>query len=500
MSIGSCRLSSFNASLSREYGHRQSQETTKLLFSELRFWGFFLAVFGLYLVLRHRAQNGMLLIASYVFYAAWDWRFLGLMIFSTMVSYWAALRMEGATEPQRRRLLWITLTVCLGILAVFKYFGFFSESMATLLTAFGVTAEPLFLDIILPVGISFYTFQTLSYTIDVYRREIRPCDDVMDFALYVAFFPALVAGPIERAKNLLPQIKAPRSVTWQAIARGAELCLLGLIKKTVIADGISPSVDAVYGAPDPGAAAILIATWLFAFQIYCDFSGYTDIARGVSRMMGFRLVRNFQQPYFATNPAEFWRRWHMSLSGWLRDYLYISLGGNRGGRARTCRNLFLTMLLGGLWHGAAWNFVLWGAYQGVILIVHRLLFWRPDRAGGQPLLVMHWIRIFLFFQVTCYGWLLFRADSFDQIVSFTGKLLHLRIGDFAVLDMPSLPVPAICGMIFLLAYDIAAEFSRSAQFHVRWPVMLRGGFYASMIYLLAFGATTETASFIYFQF
>lgn len=336
-----------------------------MLFTQLTFWVFFAIVAALYVLLPHKAQNRMLLVASYVFYGAWDWRFLSLILLSTGVDYVVGLKI-GAEDHQarRKRLLAISLAVNLGMLGVFKYFGFFVSSFEALLAQFGYETDPFVLSIVLPVGISFYTFQTLSYTIDIYRRELEPSRDFLDFALFVAFFPQLVAGPIERARNLLPNIAAPRMLSWDALGRGAVLCLLGLIKKVVIADAIAPSVDAVYASPDPTRADVILATWLFAIQIYCDFSGYTDIARGVAKMLGFRLMRNFAQPYFAVDPQEFWRRWHISLSTWLRDYLYISLGGNRGGAWTTYRNLMATMALGGLWHGAAWNFVLWGIYQG----------------------------------------------------------------------------------------------------------------------------------------
>ncbi|MDH5528867.1 MAG: MBOAT family protein, partial [Paracoccaceae bacterium] len=321
-----------------------------MLFSELTFWAFFAIVMAAYLVLPHKAQNRMLLVASYVFYAAWDWRFLSLILLSTFVDYLVGLALAGTEDERRRkRLLWLSLGINLGMLAVFKYLGFFIDSFQAMLAGIGYEADPLILSIVLPVGISFYTFQTLSYTIDVYRRELKPTRDFLDFALFVAFFPQLVAGPIERAKNLLPNIEMPRVMSWENISRGAVLCLLGLIKKIVIADGLAPSVDAIYSSPDPSRLDILLATWFFAIQIYCDFSGYTDIARGVAKMLGFGLMRNFAQPYFAANPQEFWRRWHISLSTWLRDYLYISLGGNRGGRWSTYRNLMATMTLGGLW-------------------------------------------------------------------------------------------------------------------------------------------------------
>jgi D-alanyl-lipoteichoic acid acyltransferase DltB (MBOAT superfamily) len=476
-----------------------------MLFTELNFWAFFAIVAIAYVALPHRAQNRMLLVASYVFYGAWDWRFLGLILLSTMVDYLVGLRIARETGGQRRRhLLWISLGVNLGMLGIFKYLGFFVDSFQTLLAGIGYQADPFMLSIVLPVGISFYTFQTLSYTIDIYRREIKPTEDFFDFALFVAFFPQLVAGPIERAKNLLPNISTPRQLSWDALRRGTVLCLLGLIKKVVIADGMAPSVNAIYASPDPSRLDIVMATWLFAIQIYCDFSGYTDIARGVAKILGFRLMRNFAQPYFAADPQEFWRRWHISLSTWLRDYLYIPMGGSRGSKWQTYRNLMATMTLGGLWHGAAWNFALWGIYQGGLLAVHRILTGRHDRIGeGTRRSLGAWaLRLFAilaFFQVVCYGWLLFRAISLGQIADFTARLVGLAEAPGG-LTMPMPPIAAFLGLAVLFVWDVLIERSGNVRFYESWPLVIRGGLYAGMIYLLAFGATTQTSAFIYFQF
>ena len=476
-----------------------------MLFTELRFWAFFAVVGLLYVALPHRAQNRMLLVASYAFYAAWDWRFLGLILLSTAVDYAVGLRMAAEADPhRRRRLLWVSLAVNLGMLAVFKYFGWFADSFRALAAGLGFEADPVVLAIVLPVGISFYTFQTLSYTIDIYRRDLEPTADFLNFALFVAFFPQLVAGPIERAKALLPNIESPRRLTWEALGRGTVLCLLGLIKKVVVADGLAPSVDAVYASPDPTRLDVAVATWLFAIQIYCDFSGYTDIARGVAKMLGFRLMRNFAQPYFAADPQEFWRRWHISLSTWLRDYLYVSLGGNRGGRWRTYRNLMATMALGGLWHGAAWNFVAWGLYQGALLAGHRALTGAHKRVGeGVRRPLGAWlgriVAALVFFQLVCYGWLLFRATSFGQIADFTGRLMGI-VPSAAGLTMPEPPFAAMAGIGFLLAWDATVEGTGNVRFYATWPLVARAGLYAAMVYLLAFGATTAPAAFIYFQF
>ena len=469
-----------------------------MLFTELQFWVFFGVVLALYTVLPHRGQNRMLLVASYLFYAAWDWRFLGLIVLSTGVDYLVGLRLAQENEEGRRRaLLTVSLVTNLGMLGIFKYLGFFVGGFSDMLVAIGLAADPAVLGIVLPVGISFYTFQTLSYTIDVYRRDLEPSDDVLDFALFVAFFPQLVAGPIERASNLLPNIARPRRITWDGVSRGAVLCLLGLIKKVVIADGVAGSVDAVFTGADPTRWDVIVGSWLFAVQIYGDFSGYTDIARGVAMILGFGLMRNFAQPYFAANPQEFWRRWHISLSTWLRDYLYISLGGNRGGRVATYRNLMLTMVLGGLWHGAAWNFVLWGAYQGGLLAVHRAIVGPRAGAARRSALAPFWriLKVAAFFQVVCYGWLLFRATSLDQIVDFTGRLATGTPG----LTMPMPPFAALLGMTALLLWDLAAE-RWGPRFYEALPRPVRGGLYGGLAYLFAFGMTTATSAFIYFQF
>ncbi|MFC3060285.1 MBOAT family O-acyltransferase [Paenirhodobacter populi] len=482
-----------------------------MLFTQLGFWAFFLPVLGLAVALPRllggRARSLMLLGASWLFYGAWDWRFLGLLILSTVVVWLIALRIESSEGPARRRWLVLSLVFSIGLLGLFKYLDFFVDSFAALMTIAGLpTADDWAIRLLLPLGISFYTFQTVGYTIDVYRRALPAERDFGAFALFAAFFPTIVAGPIQRAGDLLPQIRAPRPILWDDIGRGAVLCLLGLIKKMVIADALAPSVSAVFDAPDPsvvGGADVIFATWLFAIQIYCDFSGYTDIARGVARMLGFDLKYNFLQPYFATSPQEFWRRWHISLSTWLRDYLYIPLGGSRGGPAATDRNLMVTMLLGGLWHGAAWNYVAWGAFQGAVQVIQRWLGLR-GRKPGQPIgggiagLVKHIVVIALFFQVTAYGWLLFRATSFPQIAGFTAKIFTQPLHSAGLISPPALP--AMCGVLFLFLWDLGAERANDQRFYMRWPLPVRAFIWAAMIYLLAFGANTASSAFIYAKF
>jgi D-alanyl-lipoteichoic acid acyltransferase DltB (MBOAT superfamily) len=319
-----------------------------VLFNSYIFWIFFLAVFALYSLNRRlRWQNSVLLVASYVFYGFWDWRFLGLLFISTVIDFYVARALERTPEEDRRKaLLAVSLGANLGILGVFKYLGFFTESMVELLNALGVQSSLNVLEVLLPVGISFYTFQTMSYTIDVYRRQLPATSNFFDFALFVSFFPQLVAGPIERASKLLPQLLQPRTPSNSAFAEGFYLVLLGLFKKIVIADNMAPIVNAVFSrdVATLSGAEVLVGVYAFAFQIYGDFSGYTDIARGVAKWLGFDLMLNFRMPYFAVSPSDFWGRWHISLSSWLRDYLYIPLGGNRRRPLLTYRNLMLTMI------------------------------------------------------------------------------------------------------------------------------------------------------------
>jgi alginate O-acetyltransferase complex protein AlgI len=356
------------------------QDQIFMPFNSFAFAVFLPTVLLLYWALPKRGQNLLLLGASYFFYGYWDWRFLSLLAISTVVDYTAALRIEREhggldSTSRRRKKVWLLASLCtnLGLLGFFKYFNFFADSFAELLASLGLTVNPMYLSVVLPVGISFYTFQTMSYTIDVYRGRMPATRRFFDFALYVSFFPQLVAGPIERAAVLLPQILNHRCFSRVQFLDGTHLIFWGLFKKVFVADNLAPVADRIFAAGSCSAAETLLAAYAFAFQIYCDFSGYSDIARGCAKCMGFELMLNFDHPYVAENPREFWQRWHISLSTWLRDYLYIPLGGNRGGNLLMYRNLALTMLLGGLWHGAAWTFVIWGAYQGVLLIGHRII-------------------------------------------------------------------------------------------------------------------------------
>lgn len=391
-------------------------------FQSFVFLQFFLLFYSSYLLLNKnfKAQNLLLLAASYIFYGYWDWRFLSLLVFSTIVDFLVSQEIERTENQAKRKfLLSCSLIYNLSILGFFKYFNFFASNFVDVLNYLGIPANELTLKVILPIGISFYTFQTLSYTIDVYRRNLKPTKSLLDFAVYVAFFPQLVAGPIERATNFLPQISSRRKINLAQVNAGIFLILWGYFKKLVIADNIALTANPIFdNYIDYQGLDIILGILAFTIQIYCDFSAYSDIARGLAKLMGFELMINFKLPFFAINPSDFWSRWHISLSSWLRDYLYISLGGNRQGKLNTYRNLFLTMLLGGLWHGAAWNFVLWGVYQGLILIAYRLFDTNPEHLdpwGGKYSVPRVLGKMLLMFILANVGWVIFRSTSLEQI-------------------------------------------------------------------------------------
>jgi D-alanyl-lipoteichoic acid acyltransferase DltB (MBOAT superfamily) len=468
-------------------------------FASLQFIAFLGVVLAAYHLLARRteAQNLLLLVASYYFYACWDPRFLALIWFITGTSFFAARLVAGTPDMARRR-RWLALyvVIALSTIGYFKYFNFFIDSARLALTQLGVQVNPLYLEILLPPAISFYVFESICYVVEVHKGRLPADTRLRHYALFIAYFPKLVAGPIERPAVLIPQIQAPRTLTDEMVSRGVFLILLGLLKKIVVADGMAPVVDSVFDRrTTPGATDIVLASYAFALQIYCDFSGYTDIARGVSKLMGIELSQNFRFPYFSSNASEFWRRWHISLSSWLRDYLYIPLGGNRVGRYRKQANLMLTMLLGGLWHGAAWNYILWGAYQGSLLVAHHVWASITDKAR---LRLPHLVAALVFFQFVCYGWLLFRARSFDQIADFTRQLFTGPYSLDLAIARPSFAT--LLGVVVLLAYDLAGYRSGTPAFYQRWPVVLRALLYAAMLVLVLMGLANARSAFIYFQF
>ena len=430
-----------------------------MLFNSIEFLIFFCVVVGAYFLIANRFRWMLLLAASYAFYMSWNPSYVLLILLSTVVDYFVALRIRASPDRTRRRgWLLASLATNLGLLFTFKYWGFFHENMARLCHALGLPYQVPELDVLLPVGISFYTFQTLSYTLDVYRGSLEPVRHFGRFALFVSFFPQLVAGPIERAANLLPQFEQRVRFDYERVCSGMQLMLWGLFKKVVIADRLSIYVDAVYGNVEHhNGATFLLATWAFAFQIYCDFSGYSDIAIGTARVLGFDLMKNFERPYFSRSITEFWRRWHISLSSWLRDYLYISLGGNRAGTILTYRNLLITMLLGGVWHGASWNFVIWGAFHGVLLAASRATMpWRDqvwERTGAPGWLRDGW-RMLVTFQLVCLGWIFFRAATVHDSRVIVTRLFSDWGAPF--LDLPVL-LPGALFVGLLLAVQVMQE-------------------------------------------
>lgn len=473
-----------------------------MLFNSFEFLIFFPLVLALYYALSLRGQNLWLLLASYFFYGWWDWRFCSLLAFSTVLDYFCALSM--ARWPKRKRIgLTVSMVASLGILGFFKYFNFFVDTAAVALSALGFEPHLPVLRIILPVGISFYTFQTMSYTIDVYRGHLAPTRSLLNFALYVSFFPQLVAGPIERATHLLKQFSVPRIVTRPMIESGCILILIGLFRKVVIADGVAPMVNAIFAASATASWINLVAgAMLFAIQIYCDFAGYSDIARGAARLIGIELMVNFTQPYLSRNITEFWRRWHISLSTWLRDYLYIPLGGNRYGIFNTYRNLMLTMLIGGLWHGARWNFVIWGGLHGIYLALHKL--WlslrkaTPD-VGALPRLTLRSLAGILFtFLLVDFAWIFFRSATLSEALGFIRGILTLRGG------LEAVPVNLLAKLAFYAALvffiDRPAYVRNRQEALLDWPWFARGTTYAFLLFLLILLRPLNDTPFIYFQF
>lgn len=409
-----------------------------MLFNSLIFFGFITIVFLVYPRLRLRAQNVFLLAASYLFYGYWDWRFSFLLLTSTIVDFIVGRMLKRPGSRQfRKMLLFFSIGVNLCILGFFKYFHFFVDSAVSLLAAVGFEPHAPLLRVILPIGISFYTFKTMSYTIDVYRGKIIPTESFVDYALFTSFFPQILAGPIERASALLPQIAAPRQITREKVLAGLSLILLGYFKKVAIADTLAPMVGKIFDAPEAMSGGQLWSgVYAYTFQIYGDFSGYTDIARGIALILGFETMVNFNAPYLSRNITEFWRRWHISLSAWFRDYLYIPLGGNRHGAARTYVNLFVTMLLCGLWHGAAWTFVLWGAIHGIGLMGHRIRFGGDKPDFPWPQTVFGWainiLNLLFTFHFVALAWVLFRASSLKSALAyFEGLARFHQLGDFS---------------------------------------------------------------------
>lgn len=468
-----------------------------MLFTEPLFFVFFAVVFTLHWVLRApRARKVLLLLASYTFYAAWDWRFLSLILTSTIIDFVAGRQLLRCRTAAARR-AWLLVSVCgnLGLLGFFKYFNFFVSSGQNLLLALGLDVGDRALPIILPVGISFYTFQTLSYTIDIYRGRFEPTRNFLDFALFVGFFPQLVAGPIVRAREFLPQLSVPRRFRSVDFRPHLTLFLIGFFKKTCVSDNIAVVVDQVFANPQAfDLPSLWIASVGYTIQIYCDFSGYSDMAIATAGLLGYRLPLNFTFPYFAINIAEYWRRWHMSLSYWIRDYLYIPLGGSRGSTLAITRNLLITMALCGLWHGAAWNFVIWGTLHGVALVAHRALRTRFS-TEAPPAIWARTLGITLTFYWASLTFVIFRAASAADALAVLKGFVLLRADGTSGLN----PHLAWWFLPLVVVHALFAS-GRVEPFFARLPAWVYAALLALAITLIVPFVPMDYRPFIYFQF
>ena len=476
-----------------------------MLFDSPAFFVFLTLVVALYWRLPFRAQNWMLVIASYFFYGWWDWRFLSLMVISTLVDYFIARQIATSEcQANRRTLLTVSLVLNFGFLGFFKYFNFFIGSMVSLLQAFHVSqVNVTFLRIILPPGISFYTFQAVAYIVDVYRKKQEPCRNLLDYALFISLFPHLIAGPIQRPSHLLPQVQKPRRFETNSFFDGVLLIVSGLFRKCVVADNCALIANAAFGGHlgSPGLFSVLLGIYAFAWQIYGDFSGYSDIARGAAQLMGFHFMENFRQPYLATSLRDFWRRWHISLSTWLRDYLYIPLGGNRNGELKTYRSILLTMLLGGLWHGANWTFVIWGAIHGGWLAIERYLYahlgWATDEDDRQsPGVFGVWTKRIFIFHLVCLAWVFFRAESLGDALRYLGNLRQIGwdpeyVTVVLMLALFTIPLFLIDLQQNATGEEYVFQF-RAPAFRIATAMVILG--------IITLFAAPEASAFIYFQF
>jgi alginate O-acetyltransferase complex protein AlgI len=474
-----------------------------MIFTSFEFVVFFLMVMLVRSCLRSfSAEKTFLLVASYAFYMSWSISCGFLILLTSLLDYFVGVGLGKIREPYKRKLLLIVSIVAnLGVLAFFKYTNFFVDNVWGIMNAFGLNAPRWHYDIILPAGISFFTFQSMTYTIETYRGNIPACHRPRDFLLFVAFFPQLLAGPINRAIDLLPQFTQRLRASIPQIESGLAQFALGAVKKIVISDQIAPHVDLIFAAPDKyGPLTLLIGAMGYGIQIYCDFSGYSDMAIGVARIMGFRFMENFQMPYSAVNITEFWRRWHISLSTWLRDYLYIPLGGNRLGIRRTYFNLVVTMVLGGLWHGASWNFVFWGALHGGALAIHKA--WSTLNPFGnlnkQPFFQFAW-RLFsrvLTLGVVLLGWIFFRSQTWSAATEYVGRIFAWPTDGMQFLSPYIL---AAIAAVFFVHLAVPKDRNWAHEIADR-SLPVRGFAYAGLLFVLVTLSATDSAPFIYFQF
>ncbi len=478
-----------------------------MLFNSINFAFFLPIVFILYWFIankNYKYQNILLLVSSYFFYACWDYRFLFLLIFSTLLDYFTGLKMfDSKTVNAKKFWFWLSIIINLGFLGFFKYYNFFVESFVVVLADLGLYVDVWTLNVILPVGISFYTFHGLSYVIDIYCNRIKPERNFIDYSVFVSFFPLLVAGPIERATHLLPQIQKQRKFNYDNAVDGLRQILWGLFKKIVIADNCAEYANIIFsGSDEYSGSTLVIGALFFTFQIYCDFSGYSDIALGVARLFGIDLLRNFAFPYFSRDIAEFWRRWHISLSTWFRDYLYIPLGGSKGGTWMKVRNTFIIFLVSGFWHGANWTFIIWGFLNALYFLPLLLTKKNRDNIGIVAVgkifpTTKELLSIFFTFSLTVFAWIFFRSNSVSHAFSYIANMF-----DISIFSKPQIFPTTV--FILLLFFILVEWIGREQQYALqklgfKWPKIVRLGFYYFLI-ILIFVFMGKEQEFIYFQF
>ncbi|OXG08798.1 D-alanyl-lipoteichoic acid acyltransferase DltB (MBOAT superfamily) [Flavobacterium araucananum] len=477
-----------------------------MFFNSLAFAIFLPVVFFLYWFVFNKTkstQNALLIVASYYFYSCWDWRFLFLLVFSTFLDYYTGIQIEkGKSERSRKFWFWLSILVNLGFLGVFKYYNFFAASFSELLNTVGVKASPLLLNVILPVGISFYTFHGLSYVIDIYYKRIKAEHNFVDYSLFVSYFPLLVAGPIERATHLLPQVKVKREFNFEIAKEGIYQIIWGLVKKIVIADTCATYANAIFdNYPSMNSFSLILGAIYFAFQIYGDFSGYSDIALGVSKLFGLDLLRNFNYPYFSRDIAEFWRRWHISLSSWFRDYLYIPLGGSKGGIWMKIRNTFIIFVVSGFWHGANWTYLAWGFINAVYFLP--LLLSNSNRNNMDAIhlkfnfdsVKVIW-SIFYTFLLTCTAWVFFRARTISDAVLYLKRIITNRDFSFQYLDNERYSYE----LLIMIAVFVLIEWNNRTRVEPLSGKRTVLKIALAIAAIMAFGTFSDYKEFIYFQF
>jgi alginate O-acetyltransferase complex protein AlgI len=477
-----------------------------MFFNSLAFAIFLPIVFFLYWFVFNKTkstQNALLIVASYYFYSCWDWRFLFLLVFSTFLDYYTGIQIEkGKSQASRKFWFWLSISVNLGFLGVFKYYNFFAASFADLLNSVGIQASPILLNVILPVGISFYTFHGLSYVIDIYLKRIKDEYNFVDYSLFVSYFPLLVAGPIERATHLLPQVKVKREFDFEKAKEGICQIIWGLVKKVVIADTCATYANAIFdNYTSMNSFSLILGAIYFAFQIYGDFSGYSDIALGVSKLFGLDLLRNFNYPYFSRDIAEFWRRWHISLSSWFRDYLYIPLGGSKGGIWMKIRNTFIIFVVSGFWHGANWTYLAWGFINAIYFLPLLLSNSNRNNMGAIQLKfnfdsVKVIVSILYTFSLTCIAWIFFRAKTITDAILYLKRMILSKDFSFQYLDNERYSYE----LLIILGIFVLVEWNNRTKVE---PLsgkrnMLKLAF--AIIAIMAFGTFSDYKEFIYFQF